>query len=303
MLKADPSKRRQLSASQPDLFWRDGPTGRTGLVVLLHACVSPDCPCREVELLVHPVGTWAEGISLTRKGLRYHTRAGSKLPDAADALMAILRADLDIDTGELRLSEGAHSNECDESVLAWLRDEMDGELLDHLADKMLRAKSLRPLDRLEVDDFEPDTMPVFDEVYQTGRIDAYSVGGRRLMVDDAYCVAPGCSCCAMRLIVLDEKRDLGSFMVPLDKNTWPTQVDIGSELEQVWAAFVRRYPTPRPFRQRAKLMKQAAPDIIANSRPAPKIAPPEIGRNQPCPCGSGKKYKRCCLAKDVALKF
>lgn len=24
-----------------------------------------------------------------------------------------------------------------------------------------------------------------------------------------------------------------------------------------------------------------------------------IGRNDPCPCGSGKKYKRCCLGKDV----
>jgi hypothetical protein len=24
----------------------------------------------------------------------------------------------------------------------------------------------------------------------------------------------------------------------------------------------------------------------------------KIGRNDPCPCGSGKKYKRCCLAKD-----
>ena len=22
------------------------------------------------------------------------------------------------------------------------------------------------------------------------------------------------------------------------------------------------------------------------------------GRNDPCPCGSGKKYKKCCLAKD-----
>jgi preprotein translocase subunit SecA len=22
---------------------------------------------------------------------------------------------------------------------------------------------------------------------------------------------------------------------------------------------------------------------------------PEIGRNEPCPCGSGKKYKKCCL--------
>jgi hypothetical protein len=28
-------------------------------------------------------------------------------------------------------------------------------------------------------------------------------------------------------------------------------------------------------------------------------APPERpGRNEPCHCGSGKKYKHCCLAKD-----
>ena len=26
------------------------------------------------------------------------------------------------------------------------------------------------------------------------------------------------------------------------------------------------------------------------------------GRNDPCPCGSGKKYKKCCLAKDQAHK-
>jgi len=24
-----------------------------------------------------------------------------------------------------------------------------------------------------------------------------------------------------------------------------------------------------------------------------------IGRNDPCPCGSGKKYKNCCLDKDI----
>lgn len=26
----------------------------------------------------------------------------------------------------------------------------------------------------------------------------------------------------------------------------------------------------------------------------------KIGRNDPCPCGTGKKYKKCCLAKDEA---
>jgi tetratricopeptide (TPR) repeat protein len=29
----------------------------------------------------------------------------------------------------------------------------------------------------------------------------------------------------------------------------------------------------------------------------------KIGRNEPCPCGSGKKYKQCCLAKDEAARL
>ena len=27
---------------------------------------------------------------------------------------------------------------------------------------------------------------------------------------------------------------------------------------------------------------------------------PPVGRNQPCPCGSGLKYKRCCGAEPAA---
>lgn len=29
----------------------------------------------------------------------------------------------------------------------------------------------------------------------------------------------------------------------------------------------------------------------------------KIGRNDPCPCGSGKKYKNCCLASGKYEKF
>ncbi|MDI7269463.1 MAG: SEC-C metal-binding domain-containing protein [Myxococcota bacterium] len=27
-------------------------------------------------------------------------------------------------------------------------------------------------------------------------------------------------------------------------------------------------------------------------------AGPKVGRNDPCPCGFGKKYKKCCLPKE-----
>ena len=28
----------------------------------------------------------------------------------------------------------------------------------------------------------------------------------------------------------------------------------------------------------------------------------KVGRNDPCPCGSGKKYKKCCMMKDESLE-
>ncbi|MHC4336845.1 MAG: SEC-C metal-binding domain-containing protein [Planctomycetota bacterium] len=27
-----------------------------------------------------------------------------------------------------------------------------------------------------------------------------------------------------------------------------------------------------------------------------RLEQPKVGRNAPCPCGSGKKYKKCCGA-------
>jgi preprotein translocase subunit SecA len=31
---------------------------------------------------------------------------------------------------------------------------------------------------------------------------------------------------------------------------------------------------------------------------APVSKEPKVGRNDPCPCGSGKKFKKCCLLKS-----
>jgi preprotein translocase subunit SecA len=33
-----------------------------------------------------------------------------------------------------------------------------------------------------------------------------------------------------------------------------------------------------------------------DSPPVPVRSAPKVGRNEPCPCGSGKKFKKCCGA-------
>jgi hypothetical protein len=40
--------------------------------------------------------------------------------------------------------------------------------------------------------------------------------------------------------------------------------------------------------------------LFAENDPRPAAAAQKTGRNQPCPCGSGKKYKKCCLPASEA---
>lgn len=67
---------------------------------------------------------------------------------------------------------------------------------------------------------------------------------------------------------------------------------------------VRMILFSRPAEQikRAEIAKQKAASVASvggetvKKRPVVKKAVEKIGRNDPCPCGSGKKYKKCCGA-------
>ncbi|MCL2751518.1 MAG: preprotein translocase subunit SecA [Firmicutes bacterium] len=53
---------------------------------------------------------------------------------------------------------------------------------------------------------------------------------------------------------------------------------------------------PRPERKTVELQQSHGEERVrtAAPRPAQAITEKETGRNDPCPCGSGKKYKNCC---------
>jgi len=53
------------------------------------------------------------------------------------------------------------------------------------------------------------------------------------------------------------------------------------------------YKTPKE----KNIDPRLTPKTIYNDSKPFKKATPDIGRNEPCPCGSGKKYKKCCLRK------
>ena len=60
-------------------------------------------------------------------------------------------------------------------------------------------------------------------------------------------------------------------------------------------------------RPRARALQERRPQLetqmqTATARPEPVSAGPKIGRNDPCPCGSGKKYKKCGLINAPSHK-
>lgn len=61
-----------------------------------------------------------------------------------------------------------------------------------------------------------------------------------------------------------------------------------------------RFYDPEALAERRQEAEEPDDDVevegdVEEPPPAPAQATPAIGRNAPCPCGSGKKYKKCCL--------
>lgn len=48
--------------------------------------------------------------------------------------------------------------------------------------------------------------------------------------------------------------------------------------------------------------EKSSQDAASSEAPSEQAASaprsPKVGRNEPCPCGSGKKFKKCCLSKS-----
>ncbi len=51
-----------------------------------------------------------------------------------------------------------------------------------------------------------------------------------------------------------------------------------------------------------KAAEEAANRLITQPHQPYKREEPRIGRNDPCSCGSGKKYKKCHMLKDTGGK-
>ena len=67
-----------------------------------------------------------------------------------------------------------------------------------------------------------------------------------------------------------------------------------------WLFKVQMVREPAPERRNPladAIEHRGATPAEARAAAEPRVLGQKVGRNDPCPCGSGKKYKKCCLLK------
>ena len=79
----------------------------------------------------------------------------------------------------------------------------------------------------------------------------------------------------------------------------------GDVAHRIFFASVQRQPARRetrayPVRAASPPGRDGRPGAEGRSKAPARAKAEKVGRNDPCPCGSGRKYKNCCMHKDLA---
>jgi len=126
------------------------------------------------------------------------------------------------------------------------------------------------------------------------------------LIDDQYCLASSCNCTntGLNIIALleknEKKHDRMVAVYDYKKDTWDINYNF-KIIQHTDKEIIKQveffFPDIRKiFKQRHRILRH----LYANYRKRKEESDPipaseqKVGRNEPCPCGSGKKYKHCC---------
>jgi hypothetical protein len=289
----------------------------------LHICSSPSCGCAHV-------GFECQSLSA----------ADAPVPGTA-AVPAPLRFDLDVFERAVspQTGESPAAAALARAVAAELQA-ADWEMLG----AFLLATKRRQMETMDLDTLEAHFPPaVIDEGAMVGYLEVFpwaeslrfTLGAERWLVDDQYCVQPGCPCAEAALAFFRLREDAARAHAPAkcavfvrhEYMNGKTRVEEAKPGSPAAGALMQALRVAHPgfgetLRQRHEQLKQLGRRLIPKSgcrsqRPGPypvgddmdsvaedrlpqppvariERAPPRPGRNDPCPCGSGKKFKKCC---------
>jgi hypothetical protein len=147
-----------------------------------------------------------------------------------------------------------------------------------------------------------DVLPFADRLYAT-------VAGKKYRVFDRYCLQPRCLCTDTNLSIFDPDEsdgrgiELSCIGVNYEKKAWKMVEDgslsldpdvlrsaLENEIPDLYDTLHKRHVRLKSIYASSKKRLSGASQPLNLSK---------VGRNDLCPCGSGKKFKKCCSGKQM----
>lgn len=275
------------------------------LEATLDICRSPRCGCRNIRFQWRPAAV----TSLATPARPAHEFWFDLIEKAV-----LLTPELEKEPESLRLAEIIRA----ELIEAHQQQFHEWFLAEKLVS--IHTTPISEIDITNLPDADGGEMIGFVDVFPCGLALSFRWNNEAWAVDEQYCVQPGCEC----------QETVLSFLKLMDatgrKNTvirdhpslrynyrsGATQpVAPGSAgnpaLDGLLAALKREHVSLNPQLELRHLIMQSLYARLyqaltrsrlrsLSTRPPSAVAR-KIGRNEPCPCGSGRKYKQCCMNK------
>ena len=284
----------ELGGPEPIWIWVD-------------TCPTPGCSCRDAFVLATSAGRDA----LLERAAAAHEklRLGANRVDVASGLHGVDTFLLDIDLVVALSPEGEFLELEDHPRVRAVVERLDSDVLDAIGRLWYRGKGwpdpelrVREAKEIVIPGWRLGDMLAYDDVLTGPREDMYSFDDGLFEAVDMHCIKPDCTCGEVFVGVEAHeehaKHRIGHVVVePSGALRMEPKKGAEDRLERVWAAFVKRHPRYRErLVRRGAVLKELCTRVLPGQAAAAK-AQPKVGRNDPCPCGSGKKYKKCCGAR------
>ena len=285
------------------VFKKDESTGKSIATILkdgktknfdcsFSSCTNPVCTCKSIDIILTPL----QEENLNRQILSFHR--------------------VDIDLIEKKLNyEAENKMPLKDSAFANLfLSQLNDDDFTFLFKKQFAFKN-QITEQADIDSIEgffdyeaveqEGLMYAYNDVLPYGDQMQVNINGEDYLIFDQYCLLPKCSCTDTNLDIVSvketngEAEELCSLTLKYAKKRWgiaegpSSSIGLGairSDIEKQNTDFYKQLLI------RHKKLKA----IYLNCRqknfsPVQPIKNLRIGKNDPCPCGSGKKFKKCCL--------
>jgi hypothetical protein len=162
--------------------------------------------------------------------------------------------------------------------------------------RRMLARRDRSSYRFVLDHAEPDAMIPYDRLFPYDWDLILTHDGHHYWASDQHCPKAACPCreilVALQDISAPDARDIGRLRIALQSGT-PR-----SNASSAWVARLFEPLWTKYGPELARRHHEVRQAVVAHAASRSPMAQPAIpGRNAPCPCGSGQKFKRCCALR------